>query len=581
MRSCYDFPHLSRARPTTDPDGPGPLPTRVPIRVLLILAVLEIVLNRVGLPALAPTDGHEPPAWYAALDYGGLFLSYFTGTLAVAILGARAVATLLAGRGVRDLVAQVAMLGAVALFALEVALDAPAWVAIPAEALFGLAVLATVANAFGRGRDLGAQVGIGLLSLPLLLHTGGAFGVHFAWEDALSAPARTLASFGVMALALAALVSPYCFAPRPFTRSVGRPLPIVVAMGFAASGALAARAMYHRLVPLVQDAIGVQLATDRPDRSLAIYLLAIATLAWTLVSCALAPSRARRQIGAGLALLVLGGNAYRWPIHFLLPLVGLAIIAEATRHVREEELADIPIVNVTPPIADPTWGAYITAVATTLETSLTGIHTLTTRGEGGLVSTVIVAERSGLPVRVRIERFECAVLALDVVIGREIDELRGATFTLWAIPPRALGINPSGPPAAPLCKTGDAELDARFRFRGNVQAFHKLFDDALRGRAAAMLAGWLAHWDGDGLRYRVYPGRGSPLDLPIPLSDLALGRAAPPERLAGLVTMLAEAGARGIAPTIAAPSALAEPDAEPEPEAADAADAADSGKHAS
>ena len=111
-----------------------------------------------------------------------------------------------------------------------------------------------------------------------------------------------------------------------------------------------------------------------------------------------------------------------------------------------------------------------------MERGFTGIHTLTTRGEGGLVSTMIVAEQTGLPVRVRIERFDGAVLALDVVVGREIDEVRGATFTLWAIPARVLGINPSGPPAAPLCKTGDAELDARFKLRGSAIAFHALFD---------------------------------------------------------------------------------------------------------
>ncbi len=165
---------------------------------------------------------------------------------------------------------------------------------------------------------------------------------------------------------------------------------------------------------------------------------------------------------------MLGGNAYRWPVHFLLPLVGLAILGEATRHVKEEELADLPIANVTPPIADDVWAAYIAAVAAALARGFTGIHTLTTRGDGGLVSTMLVAEQAGLPVRVRIERFDGAVLALDVVIGREIDEVRGATFTLWAVPARALGINPAGPPAAPLCKTGDAEVDVRFRLRGSA-----------------------------------------------------------------------------------------------------------------
>ena len=52
-------------------------------------------------------------------------------------------------------------------------------------------------------------------------------------------------------------------------------------------------------------------------------------------------------------------------------------------------------------------------------------------------------------------------------LGRELDEVRGATLTLWAIPPRALGVNPRGPPAAPLFKAGDAPFDERFKSRGS------------------------------------------------------------------------------------------------------------------
>jgi hypothetical protein len=550
----------------------SPLATRGPVRVLLVLAVLEVVVNRVGLRILAPADGHSPAGWYQLLDYGGLFLSYFTGTLAVALLGARAIAAALLARGVRDAIAQVVILLAAGVFAAEILLDAPEWLAIAGEAVFGAAVLASLANAFGRGRDLGAQIGMVTLALPLLLHTTGAFGVHFRWENVSSEPARALAGFGVLALALAALVSPYCFAPRPFARSVAKPAPIIVAMALAACGAVASRMIYPLLVPVINQAVGVQLAIEHPDSSLAIYLLSFATLAWTLVSCAIAPTASRRQIGAGIALVVLGGNAYRWPIHFLLPLVGIAIIGEAVRHVRDEELAHTPIAQVTPPIADAAWGAYITAVAAALAgrglnpdgsaaegqrgsiaRSFGGIHTLTTRGEGGLVTTVIVAEQGGLPVRTRIERFDGAVLALDVVVGREIDEVRGATFTLWSVPARALGINPSGPPAAPLTKIGDAELDERYRLRGNAAQFHALFDEGLRGRAGTLLAGWLAYWERDGLRYRIYPGRGSPMDLPLPLSDLGMGKPASTERFVALIELLAEAGARGVVPAVTTP----------------------------
>jgi hypothetical protein len=291
-------------------------------------------------------------------------------------------------------------------------------------------------------------------------------------------------------------------------------------------------------------AIGVELTQGQADPRLALYLLAIATLVWTLASCAFAPSEARRQIGAGIALVVLGGYAFRWPHHYLLPLVGLALITEASRHVRDEELAALPISTDTPPIADTAWQPYISAVKRGLEKSLSNVHTLTTRGDAGLMSSLIVGDRFGLPVRTRIERIDGSVIALDVVLGRELDEMRAATLTLWAIPPRALGVNPAGPPAAPLFKSGDPQFDERFKSRGSSLALNKLFDEGLRARAVATLDGWLAYWEPDGLRYRVYPGRGAPLDHPIPLSDLALGRATTPDRLVAVIEVLVEIAER-------------------------------------
>jgi hypothetical protein len=382
------------------------------------------------------------------------------------------------------------------------------------------------------------------------MHSADVIGARFVWPDnTFDGPGVVLAHTGVTALCLAALVSPYCFAPRPFARAVSRPGPVVVAVAVAGVGVLLARGWYRPLAKAAMLAIGIELRPGQPDPWLAMYLLAVATLAWTLASCAGAASQARRAVGNGLALVVLGGYAFKWPHQYLLPLLGLSLIADAVRGVRDDELAALPIASETPPIADVAWSSYVTQVTQGLRRVLANVHSLTTRGEGGLASSVIVGDAAGLTVRLRIERIEGSVLALDVVLGREIDELRGATLTAWAIPPRSLGVNPAGPPATPSFKTGDPQFDERFKTRGSEVAFHKLFDDGLRARTVATIDGWIAYWDNESVRYRVYPGRGAPLDHPMPLSDLALGRAsATAERLVAVIELLVELAARGVLP---------------------------------
>jgi hypothetical protein len=516
------------------------------IHVLLLVALLEVAINRVAVPMLRPAGA--PPWWHTCLDYLGLFLFYFAGTLAAFLLAARCWNAMGVRDGGRSTVAYALLAVTTLLAAAPLVVDAPAALSLTLEVGFGISLIAIVISGFGPRRDLGIQFGLPILAVPLLMHTVAVLGARFVWRDnTFDGPSVLLAQGGVLALSLAALATPYCFAPRPFARAVTRPIPVLCAMAIAGAGAMLARSGYPQLAKAATLAIGVELTRVQADPRLAMYLLAVATLTWTLASCAQAASPARRTVGIGLALIIAGGYSFKWSHHYLLPLLGMALIADAVRAVRADERAALPLTSETPPIADAAWSAYIALVCQGLRRTLGNVHSLTTRGEGGLASSVIVGDAGGITVRVRIERIENSVLALDVVLGRDVDEMRGATLTVWAIPPRALGVNPAGPPATPPFKTGDPQFDERFKTRGSTSAFHKLFDEGLRARAVATIDGWIAYWDGESLRYRVYPGRGAPLDHPMPLSDLALGRASSTaERFVSVVELLVDLASRGL-----------------------------------
>src|SRR5512139_3499029 len=103
---------------------------------------------------LRPAQG-APPSWHTVLDYAGLFLFYFTGSLAAVLIGVRVVEGLRTSTTVRDWIANVSLAAASVLAAIPLVIAAPAQLVFLLELTFAIAVIALVSTSIGRGRDLG------------------------------------------------------------------------------------------------------------------------------------------------------------------------------------------------------------------------------------------------------------------------------------------------------------------------------------------------------------------------------------------------------------------------------------------
>lgn len=539
---------------------------------MLAAVVAEVVIGRLivrGLekkPIFIKGQAQKvvPSTWFVALDYVALFLTYFVALLGVIVLVQRVMER--SSDANRGPLSTRIMNGAdAATAALMAAVAAFATVADPdvVQTFLHITLLGVggyqVARVWSARGDLGAAVGITIVGAPILLYCSASLLAGQLWTEDQMLGGEAKASINKLArnaLVIAAIASPYCLSPRPFARSMTRVLPFVVALAIAGAGAVALRLDYPSTVKAVNRVLGLDLRVDAPQDQIALYLLAFATITWTTVACMSAPSPARRRIGFGLALLVLAGHGFAWPASFATAAVGLALLGDGAIRVRDEERA--AFVPVTPAIDDDAWQSFVSNLVAALR-KLTGddssVSAVSVRGEGEHTSTVVVTERHGVPVRLRIERMARAVVVIDVVCGREVDAGRTATWSMVA-----RSTHPEPPPAGPVMRADDAPFDERFRCRGDRDSMLALLDGGKRARAAASLDGWLAYWNGQSLRHRVFPGQGAPMDLPIPLSQLAMERRATPEsveRLVRVVELCAEIAAPGLT-TADEPVALAE-----------------------
>jgi len=553
-----------------------------------MVAAIELAVYRLAVPGLKPQSPLDsPPFWHTGLSYAGLFLSYFGSILAVGIILRQLI---LLARGEHTYWKPVAYAlilsgAAVTVYAVKSLVSAPTESdTLLLELGFSVSLILLILAQLRPGGDLAAKVGLLLLAAPLLVHFYRDAGVRWVLGDEVlvtDVPERILA-YGQWSMVLAALLSPYCFAPRPFVESAGRLAPLVIGAFVGIVGALVMRQSAEVGVRIASEGLGVDLGSGPPASQIALYLIALGSITWTLVACFIAPSAARRRIGVGLGLVVAAGYGFDWPLQYLVGFVGFLTIGQAVREVAAEEQAVRAWAAArfrTPPIPADAWQAYVMGLVEALRAR--GLHASAVSvedpsllgdpghppaeppekpadGEGGAAegssrTHVVIMDAAPAPVRLLVERARGAITAIEVSCGRDPRaDGEPPDWTLEARPERRFGalLHPPAPETrAPVARTGDIEFDRRFRMRDAGGHADRLFDEDMRVRAIALLDGWLAYWPGRSLVYRVVPGHGAPLDNPIPITDLAFRGViwdGAVDRLVTVLELLAQLSARAL-----------------------------------
>lgn len=527
--------------------------------LLLAVAATELLLNRIAVDVLRPPPGAaitEPPIWHQALDIGALFVYYFASALAVGVMALEALH--LIRKGDRPYPRELSIIvGAfasvfVVLAAWTVIVSPGATLSLAFDAIFAaLFTFICVAQLKNRG-DARARLGIVLFSVPLAIHFSGvvAIWIYANQSGTIGIPEavgvlgmpEAFHRMGQLSMAAAAITAPLFFGPQPLLRNAVRIGPAAVASLVGLTGAVVLRERYDVGMDLASRGLGIHLGPGAPTPMIAVYLIGLATLTWTLVSCLVATSPGRRQIGIGLGLVVVGGYAFAWPLHYLAAIIGLLAIGDGARGALAEETDTAPREAFSaPPVGDDAWQAYVAELASKLE----GTAPVTSRDDGS-ATTHVVGKRRDTEVRLRILREKGRVRFVDILCGAPPPESATPGWTLLARPEKLLaGTHPEPPaiPGATVARSGDPQFDRRFRVRERDGAGDAVLDADLRARATALIDGWLAFWPPESIILRIHPGCGAPLDHPIPISELAFrGESATPsaDRLIAVIDLLVD-----------------------------------------
>ncbi len=521
------------------------------VHVLLGVAVAEMTVYRLLVPSLRPKVDVAPAWWHTSLTYFGLFLFYFASALAVGVVAQelRDLYEQRAGRA-RSLIWLV--LPGAACFLVVATLSV---VAVPSASLgfllegeFVLTVVLVVIIGLVRGGDIGARLGLLLLALPLVVHFYGPVSVRYIAGDEAIFDGLTdqIDQTGRWMVLFVALAMPYLFGARPFLVHAARIPPVFSALAVGLMGASLVRHDFHGAMRLAENGLGFSIGVAAPGSMIALCLLALSAVVWTLVNCLTAPTSSRRQIGAGIALVVVGGYAFTWPLQYLCGLAGLLAIVRAIPSLREQERASLGV--SIPAIEDEDWQRYVTSVLEALRPSASepSGKMVTVRGEGGQSRSHFACIRDDLDITVTIERIAGSIVGIDVRCGS--GEVSGKpVWTLHTAAPTATGIMHPRPPACegPRHHDSDAEFDKSFVLADAASWSERLLDDELRARLHSDIGGWIAIWANGTLRFQVYPGRGAAMDHPIPILALAMKTGnSGPEAMVSLIDVLAQLARR-------------------------------------
>lgn len=510
--------------------------------LLLLVAVAEFCVYRLLVPGLRSPAKVAPPLWHSLLTYLGLFLFYFASALAVGVI-AHQLWQIVRKRDSHAWVLtwMVVPVGAVFLLLACISIVAApsAGVTFLLEASVVLAILTIVMAQITRKGDLGARIGLLFLALPLVVHFYVPFLERFVREDVLfTGLSDQIENTGFWLVLLSALTMPYCFGARPFFLRAARLAPVAAGLAVGASGALLVRTDYVKGVELAQNGFGISIAPAAPSSLIALSLLALSAVAWTLTSCLSSDSRHRRLIGVGIGLVVVGGYGFAWPLQFLVGLAGLLAISRGATRVQSEERAGMALAKLhVPPIRDEQWQPYVESLLRDLRDGEAGDgkpgSSLTVRAENGQQRTHLVYHRDEIAVTLTVERVAGVVNGIDlrfVAAGPnpvpDAEELGAPKWSLHPYQSSEMGlVHPSPPRCEGVEYLGEDEaFSKRFRVYDAGEFSAALLSDELRARMVKEIHGWIACWADGTLRFQVYPARAAPLDSPIPISALSFQR---------------------------------------------------------